>query len=980
MRSELRVVLRFLSVGKQNSYLTLVSDNSAAHNLDEVLSEKRERFVVAALGQLAEKQQRSIEELVQAINPSAAILGVQQSANSSDLRPIVVIARENGPSIVRQVGGEGVGSATVYVTEVLERISASDELKHLVQLIDWGFVGDSLFYRRAVVDSTLASMLDSGAPLSFSDSVSIARRLIEAASVLHEAGIIHGHITPSNIAISKQDEVFLLDPGVGVGLFRSTLELGARAGRDGFDTTSFAPEIRDSGAVVRSSDVYAIGLVLRELFESLGSDKRNLGGAKKRPQSFVTLGDLIEAMTDENPARRPSLAEANTFLGQTSKVDVHGGQINSAAKLEAFSGASLSKGKMVRITRAASSHTEEEHQSRAEKARQAARGIKFDLSGVVDQEAVQSPKAESESDPTHDIHKSLRVDSEIENSSHGSQPQPQPQPAASIPPNYFAQHPGTVPPHAYQMHQQLAPQFYYGQYQNPASTYAAANPYFQVGMQPGAPMPHAAPGSAPSAQITPDSLAAGQPDQAKVHKRSSSGSAFWASLLTLIVLCCGVYYKQSQAETGFSNEELELAWFSKRPSLMIPVAQLALSAQQPDAFAEMLVVSSIMKGETSSAGVNAELLKVAFDSRWEQSLTPEDRRVALALALTGLLRDKTPTDLQPIESTHPGVVLAIASTGGSRVSNFLSRVPADILTKLPRPLGQAFAVVINGRDNINCGDEAIRSLAHFMSRGWSSSEEIFNFLEPNPTLRLRSLAELLRGDSEKSSELLAVLLEHPNKTIQNESVAWGRNWKLNRWSELSDYSKLQLISGEVPQEPVRAENVAKLFAHPAAGVRGAAMRQAVDSIAFGHPAAADILSYLSKKPDLLNPKQTVVLAQLLESPDKVGAENVRLWLESKPPVDLVAFLLVGGAHAEHTSALDFEMARYMKDNNWQPDAGALKVLVRHPEKLVRMYAYIQTFNLSDRAKATLILTDARRHENDPNFRQQIEAMIKDINR
>ena len=960
-------------MAKQNSYLTLVSDNSAAKHESSELLKRRARFVVAALGQLESKQQNSVSELVHTIHPSAALLGVQLGTQLNDLRPIIVIARELGPTLVRQVGGDGAGSATVHVREILERISASEDLKRLVQLVDWGFIGDSLFYRRNVVDSTLAATLETREELSFSDSLTVARRIIEAATALHEAGIIHGHITTNNIALSRHNEVFLLDPGVGVGLFRSALEHNAESGRPDVDVMSFAPEIRQSGTVVRSSDVYAIGVVLKELFESLHGAEQNIRSIHKRPQSFVTLSDLVEAMTDENPARRPSLEEVNTFLGQASGADQELSTVSTEIKLKAFTGASLGKGKMVRITRAAGSHVDEERQQRIENARRAARGIQFDLTAVVEQAPESkstAPKQNSaeparednpqsaETEAAHEVHKTLKSEHPAVAAAESLQP-----PVGMLPPNYFAQHPGAIPPHAYQMHQPVAPQFYYGQLQGPANPYAAgASTYF----------PNQLP-AAPEMPQQTQSPAAQAP-------RSSSGSAFWASLMTLIVLCCGVYYKQSQADTGYSSDEQELAWFSKRPSLMIPVAERALSSYEPDAFAEMLVVSSIMKGEANVAGVNQELLKVAFDSRWEQSLTPEDRRVALALALTGLLREKTPTDLQPIQSTHPGVVLAIASTGGSRVSTFLSRVPAQMLTTLPKPLGTAFAVLTDGHDDMNCGDEAIRSLAHFVSRGWSSTDELYTFLGTDTQTRLKALTEVFKLDAAKSAELLALLLEHPNKSLDTELVSWARTWKLAEWSELSDYSKLQLLSGVIPAQSVKVEDVAKLFAHPSPNIRAAAMKQAVDSIAFGHPAAADILNYLASKPELLTPRQTVILAQLLEAPKKVEVSDVRQWLDSNPPVDLVAFLLVGSAYADNSSSLDFELARYMKSKNWQPDAAALKVLVRHPEKLVRMYAYIQTFNLKDKETATMILSSARRSEQDPEFRRQIEAMIADITR
>lgn len=970
-------------MAKQGSYLTLVSDNSAPKADAAQSGERNSEFNIVALGQLEAREQREVRELVQSIQSGAAILGVQIGPHARDLRPIVVIAKENGPTIIRRVPAEA-GTAAVHVRELLERIAESPQLRESTLLVDWGFIGESLFYRRKVVDNTLSTLLQKREALSFTESLTIAQRLIEAAEDLHEAGVVHGHITAENIGLSTDSSLRLIDPGIGVGLFRGSLEQGSSGGAD---ELSFAPEIRDSGAVVRSSDVYAIGTVFRKLFELLHPEEQKVRGPQKRPQSFVTLADLIEAMTDPNPARRPLLTDVKSFLGQAaaksdnSELRAHGQPLRSGR-----AAAALSRGKMVRITKPSGADEGRELSPERQVERAArARGIKFDLSAIeaasesapgslkeeVSRSAAASEKgpasAPAEADTSHQLHRSLDSQPALQTSAAPSAPQ------ASVQ-NFFTHAAGPIPPHVFHAHQQLPPQYYYGQYQAPVNPYAPPTaPYFPP------PLPGAgAPAAADAHKFAPHAGGNAAADAPRPQK--SSGSVFWASLLTLIVLCCGVYYKQSQAQTAYSSEELELAWFSKRPSLMIPVAQMALDTDQPDEFAEMLVVSSILNGQANVAGINRELLRIAFDSRWEQQLSAADRRVALALSLTGLLQDRTPTDLQAIESTHPGVVLAIAATGGDRVGSFLNRVPAAQLTQLPRPLGDAFAKVISGREDVHCGDAAVLGLARFAGRGWTSTEEIFAYLEQDTAVRLQAMTELARTDAEKSAELLTLVLEHPNFNLNSELADWGRTWKLGQWNELSGYSKLQLLSGVIPAQAVRPENVAKLFAHPTPSVRGAAMKQAIDSIAFGHPAAAEVLAHLSANPQELGPRQTLVLARLLESPKKVAAEEVRSWLNEEPPLELAALLLTGDASAKEASQLDFELARYLKDHNWAPGPEALAVLVRHPEKLVRMYAYTQAFGLKDKDAAIGLLASARKSEKDPVFRHQLEVMIRNISR
>ena len=107
-------------------------------------------------------------------------------------------------------------------------------------------------------------------------AVETARKLCAGLAAAHDRGVIHRDLKPQNIMMNKRGEVVIMDFGLAavVGEFSGT---EARSGTPAY----MAPEQLKGAEVTAKSDIYALGLVLYELFTG------------KRPYEAKTVQELI---------------------------------------------------------------------------------------------------------------------------------------------------------------------------------------------------------------------------------------------------------------------------------------------------------------------------------------------------------------------------------------------------------------------------------------------------------------------------------------------------------------------------------------------------------------------------------------------------------------------------------------------------------------------------------------------------------------
>jgi hypothetical protein len=164
----------------------------------------------------------------------------------------------------------------------------------------------------------LSSLLRRIGHLPEDKAIQIARQLCAGLAAAHEEGVLHRDLKPANVMIDGRGRAKITDFGLA-GATEGIRGLEARAGTPQY----MAPEQAAGGELSERTDVYALGLVLYELFTGRrahdGKDVED--PARRRPSTPTSpsahlrgLDPAVERAIlrclETDPARRPASAAA----------------------------------------------------------------------------------------------------------------------------------------------------------------------------------------------------------------------------------------------------------------------------------------------------------------------------------------------------------------------------------------------------------------------------------------------------------------------------------------------------------------------------------------------------------------------------------------------------------------------------------------------------------------------------------------------
>jgi eukaryotic-like serine/threonine-protein kinase len=192
-------------------------------------------------------------------------------------------------------------AADPYMAKELERrfkreliLARQVTHKNVVRIHDIGEIDGIKYITMPYVQgSNLASLLSRDSRFPVSRALAVGRQVVAGLVAAHEAGVVHRDLKPANIMIDAEDHALIMDFGIA----RST------SGGAGFAMTIagavigtveyMAPEQANGQAVDQRGDVYAFGLILRDMV---------LGG--RHSGATTAVAELMSRMQQPPPPLR----------------------------------------------------------------------------------------------------------------------------------------------------------------------------------------------------------------------------------------------------------------------------------------------------------------------------------------------------------------------------------------------------------------------------------------------------------------------------------------------------------------------------------------------------------------------------------------------------------------------------------------------------------------------------------------------------
>ena len=132
---------------------------------------------------------------------------------------------------------------------------------HVLPIHTYGEIEGRLFVDMRLINGRDLHALVSAGPLDPVRAVLIVEQTAKALQAVHDAGLVHRDVKPSNILVTDDDFAYLIDFGIA----RVTGEAGATTSGGLIGTVQYmAPERFTNGLVDTRSDVYSLACVLHE--------------------------------------------------------------------------------------------------------------------------------------------------------------------------------------------------------------------------------------------------------------------------------------------------------------------------------------------------------------------------------------------------------------------------------------------------------------------------------------------------------------------------------------------------------------------------------------------------------------------------------------------------------------------------------------------------------------------------------------------
>jgi serine/threonine protein kinase len=188
---------------------------------------------------------------------------------------------------------------------------------NIVAVLDYGLCAidnkSTSFYVMKHFDCSLRSVT-----LEPENIMPIFSQILDGVEAAHLNGVFHRDLKPENILFDKKTRVAAI-ADFGVASFAADqiatlVETGPNQRLANFQYA--APEQRKVGAAVNhTADIYALGLILNEMYTGTVPHGTNFSSIESKANNFAFLDPIVEKMISQSPTSRPqSIGEVKSLI------------------------------------------------------------------------------------------------------------------------------------------------------------------------------------------------------------------------------------------------------------------------------------------------------------------------------------------------------------------------------------------------------------------------------------------------------------------------------------------------------------------------------------------------------------------------------------------------------------------------------------------------------------------------------------------
>lgn len=214
-------------------------------------------------------------------------------------------------------------SAAVSRFEQEARALARINSRHVVKVFDTGFQQGMPYLVMELLDGVELSELTMSGSLTPAAVRYIAHGMCMGLGALHDAGVVHRDVKPSNVRITSAHQVILQD--LGLARLIDDVATITQTGQVVGTVQYMAPEMIRGARVGPAADLYGLGVCMYQMLTGqrpFGSGTGDIGAMVERavnegvPRLLGTpgipsdLAALVDTLTEQDPAKRPRDAYA----------------------------------------------------------------------------------------------------------------------------------------------------------------------------------------------------------------------------------------------------------------------------------------------------------------------------------------------------------------------------------------------------------------------------------------------------------------------------------------------------------------------------------------------------------------------------------------------------------------------------------------------------------------------------------------------